>query len=164
MAARCTRGARRAAPLDRPRSVAARLGRLCGSEGTIGFITSAVLRIHAKPEARLVAAYTLPSLDAAVSAVYLALREEAAPSGIRIHDAAEAATHFAGLSLPTNHVPHVRRHCGPDRSRGVRSRSDHERRGIAEGGATTSTALAEQWWRRLHVRRADALGSRRRCR
>src|SRR5919202_1262432 len=55
---------------------------LCGSEGTIGFITSAVLRIHPRPESRLVAAYVLPSLDAAVSAVYLALREEAAPSGL----------------------------------------------------------------------------------
>ena len=33
-------------------------GLLCGSEGTIGFITSAVLRIHARPEARLVAAYS----------------------------------------------------------------------------------------------------------
>jgi FAD/FMN-containing dehydrogenase len=48
----------------------------CGSEGTIGFITSAVLRIHPKPEARLVAAYILPSVDAAVSAVLLALRED----------------------------------------------------------------------------------------
>ena len=54
---------------------------LCGSEGTIGFITSAVLRIHVRPEARLVAAYELPSIDAAVGAVYLALREEVAPSG-----------------------------------------------------------------------------------
>ena len=54
---------------------------LCGSEGTIGFITSAVLRIHLRPEARLVAAYLLPSVDAAVRAIYLALREEAAPSG-----------------------------------------------------------------------------------
>ena len=42
---------------------------LCGSEGTIGFITSAVLRIHPRPESRLVAAYLLPSIDAAVSAV-----------------------------------------------------------------------------------------------
>ncbi|MGE0400824.1 MAG: FAD-binding oxidoreductase, partial [Kofleriaceae bacterium] len=71
---------------------------LCGSEGTIGFITSAVLRIHKKPEARLVAAYIVPSIDAAISAVYLALREEALPSGLRLYDAAEAALHFDGLA------------------------------------------------------------------
>ena len=67
---------------------------LCGSEGTIGFITSIVLRIHLRPEARLVAAFILPSIEHAVSAVYLALREEAAPSGIRIYDAREAAVHY----------------------------------------------------------------------
>ncbi|MGE3460058.1 MAG: FAD-binding oxidoreductase, partial [Kofleriaceae bacterium] len=67
---------------------------LCGSEGTIGVITSAVLRVHLRPETRLVASYTLPTVDAAVSAVHLALREEAAPAGIRIYDAAEAASHF----------------------------------------------------------------------
>src|SRR5262249_26559970 len=67
---------------------------LCGSEGTIGFITSAVLRIHERPEARLVAAYQLPSVDAAVGAGYLAPREEVAPSGLRIYAAAQAALHF----------------------------------------------------------------------
>ncbi|HEY4059019.1 MAG TPA: FAD-binding oxidoreductase, partial [Kofleriaceae bacterium] len=77
---------------------------LCGSEGTIGFITSVVLRLHQKPEARLVAAYTLPSMEAAVSAVYLALREEAAPSGMRIYDAPEAKLHFDGLELAAGSV------------------------------------------------------------
>jgi len=52
------------------------------------------------PEARLVAAYLVPSIDAAVNAVYLALREEAAPSGLRIYDADEAALHYAGVDLP----------------------------------------------------------------
>ena len=74
---------------------------LCGSEGTIGFITSAVLRIHKKPEARLVAAYVLPSIDAAINAIYLALREEAAPSGLRIYDAIETSRHFDGLRART---------------------------------------------------------------
>ena len=67
---------------------------LCGSEGTLGFITSAVLRIHKKPEARMLAAFVLPSFDAAINAVHLALREEAAPSGLRISDTAEARASF----------------------------------------------------------------------
>ncbi|HRC56983.1 MAG TPA: FAD-binding oxidoreductase, partial [Kofleriaceae bacterium] len=73
---------------------------LCGSEGIIGIITSAVLRVHRKPEARFLGAYLLPSIDAAVSAVLLALREEVMPSGLRIYDSEEAGAHFEGLVLP----------------------------------------------------------------
>ena len=46
----------------------------------------------------------LPSIDAGISAIYLALREEAAPSGLRIYDAAETAHHFDGHVLPAGHV------------------------------------------------------------
>ena len=43
---------------------------LCGSEGTIGFITCAVLRIHSSPRRGSSRRIFLPSFDAAVSAVY----------------------------------------------------------------------------------------------
>jgi alkyldihydroxyacetonephosphate synthase len=123
---------------------------LCGSEGTIGFITSAVLRIHVRPEARLVAAYVLPSVDAAVSAIYLALREEAAPSGLRIYDAAEAALHYAGLVLPAGHALLCAATAGPT-DLATCDRDLITSAVIAEGGATTDQALAELWWRRLHA-------------
>jgi len=123
---------------------------LCGSEGTIGFITSAVLRIHVKPEARLVAAYLLPSVDAAVRAVYLALREEAAPSGIRIYDAAEARIHFSGLALPVDHALMCAGTAGPT-DLAACDRDLITSAVIAEGGQTTDTALADLWWRRLHA-------------
>ena len=123
---------------------------LCGSEGTIGFITSAVLRIHPKPESRLVAAYLLPSMDAAVSAVYLALREEAAPSGMRIYDASEAARHFDGLSLPAGHALLVAATAGPT-DLAVCDRDLITSAVIAEGGALGDSALADLWWRRLHA-------------
>ena len=123
---------------------------LCGSEGTIGFITSAVLRIHLKPESRLVAAYMLPSLDAAVSAVHLALREEAAPSGIRIYDAAEAARHFDGLSLPAGHALVVAATAGPT-DLAACDRDLITSAVLAEGGSLTDSALADLWWRRLHA-------------
>ncbi len=121
---------------------------LCGSEGTIGFLTSVVLRIHQRAESRLVAAYTLPSIDAAVNAVYLALREEAAPSGIRIHDAAEAATHF-GVQLPAGHVLM----CAGTAGLSDLAACDRDlitSAVLAEGGNTTDGRLAELWWRRLH--------------
>lgn len=123
---------------------------LCGSEGTIGFITSAVLRIHPRPESRLVAAYILPSIDAAVSAVYLALREEAAPSGMRIYDAAEAARHFDGLSLPAGNALVVAATAGPT-DLAACDRDLITSAVLAEGGTQTDGSLADLWWRRLHA-------------
>ncbi len=123
---------------------------LCGSEGTIGFITSAVLRIHKRPESRLVAAYILPSMDAAFSAVYLALREEAAPSGLRIYDAAEAAIHFDGLALPANHALLCAATAGPTDLCAC-DRDLITSAVVAEGGTITDNALADLWWRRTHA-------------
>lgn len=125
---------------------------LMGSEGTIGFITSAVLRIHQKPEARLVGAYILPSMDAAISAVYLALREEAAPSGLRIYDRAEAALHFGprDVALPVGHVLLCAATAGPT-DLAACDRDLIQSAVLAEGGSTTDTELADLWWRRLHA-------------
>jgi alkyldihydroxyacetonephosphate synthase len=123
---------------------------LCGSEGTVGFITSAVLRIHLRPESRLVAAYLLPSVDAAVSAVYLALREEAAPSGLRIYDAAEAKIHFGGLELPAGSSLLCAATAGPT-DLAACDRDLITSAVLAEGGSTTDQALADLWWRRTHA-------------
>jgi alkyldihydroxyacetonephosphate synthase len=123
---------------------------LCGSEGTIGFITSVVLRIHARPESRLVAAYQLPSVDAAINAVFLALREEAAPSGLRIYDADEARLHYDGLALPAGHALLCAGTAGPT-DLATCDRDLITSAVIAEGGSASDPALAELWWRRLHA-------------
>jgi len=123
---------------------------LCGSEGTIGFITSAVLRIHVRPEARLVAAYVLPSIDAAVDAIFLALREEAAPSGLRIYDAEEAGLHYPGVELPAGHALLCAGTAGPT-DLATCDRDLITSAVVAEGGSMTDQALAELWWRRLHA-------------
>ena len=123
---------------------------LCGSEGTIGFITSAVLRIHVRPEARLVAAYELPSVAAAGGAVLLALREEVAPSGLRVYDAAEAMVHFDGHALPDGHALLCAATAGPT-DLAACDRDLMTSAVIAEGGAATDQALAELWWRRTRA-------------
>jgi alkyldihydroxyacetonephosphate synthase len=128
---------------------------LCGSEGTIGFITAAVLRIHKKPEVRLLAAYVLPSVDAAVGAVYLALREECAPAGVRIYDAAEAAAHFAGSAvgapaLADGEALIVAATAGPT-DLATCDRDLLASAVAAEGGRAGDARLAELWWKRIHA-------------
>src|SRR5262249_12552206 len=114
---------------------------LCGSEGTIGFITSAVLRIHVRPEVRLTAAYLVPSVDAAVNAGCLGLREEAAPSGLRIYDAREAGAHYEGLVLPAGSALLCAATAGPT-DLATCDRDLLTSAVVAEGGATTDQALA----------------------
>ena len=123
---------------------------LMGSEGTIGFITSAVLRIHQRPEARLVGAYLLPSMDAAISAVYLALREEAAPAGLRIYDRAEALIHFGDIAIPEGQVLLCAATAGPT-DLAACDRDLIASAVLAEGGTSSNTELADLWWRRRHA-------------
>lgn len=122
---------------------------LCGSEGMLGIITSAVLRVHRKPEARFLGAYLLPSVDAAVSAVLLALREEAMPSGLRIYDSDEAEAHFEGVVLPQGQALLVAGTAGPT-DLAACDRDLLSSAVAAEGGGETDPGLAELWWRRLH--------------
>ena len=120
---------------------------LCGSEGTLGFITAATLRLHRRPEARLVAAFLVPSVAAAIDAAFLALREECAPAGLRIIDAAEVRAQFPGVALGDGEALLVAATAGPtdlaacDRDL-IASAVD------AEGGRAADVGLAELWWRR----------------
>jgi alkyldihydroxyacetonephosphate synthase len=127
---------------------------LCGSEGTIGLITSVVVRLHRRPEARFVAAYVLPSMDKAITAVYLALREEAQPSGVRIYDAEEARAHFAdaqvAAAVADDHALLVAATAGPT-DLAACDRNLIASAVAAEGGRAFDTGVAEIWWRRLHA-------------
>ena len=130
------------------RSTGPDLGRaLCGSEGTLGFITAAVLRIHRRPEARLLAAYVLPSIDAAIAAAFLALSEECAPAGLRIVDAAEAARHFPAAGLAPGEALLVAATAGPT-DLAACDRDLIASAALAEGGRDADPAIAELWWRR----------------
>jgi len=120
---------------------------LCGSEGTLGFITSAVFRIHRVPEARLLAAYSLPDFDSALSAVHLALREEAAPSALRAYDAGEARAHFGAARWPGDQAAIVVATAGPS-DLAACDRDLLTSAVEAMGGAGAARELAEIWWRR----------------
>jgi len=117
---------------------------ICGSEGTLGVITSAVLRIHRRPEARFLAAYGLPTFDDAISAVSLSLREEAAPAAmgaydkraIELHTGAELNDYGAVLLVATA-GPTDLAACDRDLVASAVS---------AFGGAQIDSEIAEGWW------------------
>ncbi len=119
---------------------------LCGSEGTLGIITSAHLRVHDLPESRLLAAFRLPNMQEAFTAVRLAMREEASPAAMRIYDAAEVKTHLD-------------EHCTGDEAilvaatSGPTSLAACDRDLIASavtavGGTRTREDIAAVWWER----------------
>jgi alkyldihydroxyacetonephosphate synthase len=120
---------------------------LCGSEGTLGYITSAVLRIHRRPEARFLSAHALPSFDAALSAVHLALREEAAPSALRVFDGDEARIHLGEGVCERSEAVLTAATAGPT-DLAACDRDLVASAAAAVGGRSLPQQVAERWWRR----------------
>lgn len=120
---------------------------LCGSEGTLGIITSAVLRIHRQPEARFLAAFALPRFADALTAVRLSLREEAAPAAMRAYDGLEARAHFGDDCCEPDQAVLVIATAGPTDL----AACDRELVTSAVavcGGSPLDESLAETWWAR----------------
>ncbi|HWE57654.1 MAG TPA: FAD-binding oxidoreductase, partial [Acidimicrobiales bacterium] len=65
-----------------------------GSEGTLGVITSARLKVHPAPPAERRAAYGFASFGAGLDACRRILRRGATPAVLRLYDAAESARQF----------------------------------------------------------------------
>ncbi|HMD45084.1 MAG TPA: FAD-binding oxidoreductase, partial [Acidimicrobiales bacterium] len=65
-----------------------------GSEGTLGVITEARLRIHPRPGAEARRAFSFPSFAAGLEACRLVLRRGATPAVLRLYDEAESARNF----------------------------------------------------------------------
>ena len=66
-----------------------------GSEGTLGIITGARLRVHPAPVAEVRAAYRFDSFVDGLDACRRILRRGATPAVLRLYDAIEADRHFA---------------------------------------------------------------------
>jgi len=66
-----------------------------GSEGTLGVITQAVMRVHPLPEVKTFAAFLFPEWEKGVAAIHTSVREEAAPAMIRLYDADETQLSFS---------------------------------------------------------------------
>jgi len=57
-----------------------------GSEGTLGVITEATMRVHPRPELRVVPAFLFPEFEGGLEAVRECVRRECTPSMVRLND------------------------------------------------------------------------------
>jgi alkyldihydroxyacetonephosphate synthase len=72
------------------------VNQLCiGSEGTLGVITEATMRVHPRPEARLVPAYLFPEFEGGLQAMLECVRRECTPSMVRLNDPDKTALSVA---------------------------------------------------------------------
>lgn len=67
-----------------------------GSEGTLGVITGARLRVHPAPTGEVRAAFRFPSFTDGLDACRRILRRGATPAVLRLYDAIETDRHFGG--------------------------------------------------------------------
>ncbi|MDP6492497.1 MAG: FAD-binding oxidoreductase [Acidimicrobiales bacterium] len=65
-----------------------------GSEGTLGIITRAWLRLHHQPKVRLTSAFGFESFGAANDACRRIMQRGATPAALRVYDSTEAAPRF----------------------------------------------------------------------
>jgi FAD/FMN-containing dehydrogenase len=119
---------------------------LLGAVGTTGIITAVTLRIQRRAEARLYAAFLLPSFRDALAAVRLALHEEAAPAAVRVYDNAEAVIHLGDDVAPGGEVVLVVATAGPT-DLAACDRDLFTSAVAASGGRPTKDEIALRWSR-----------------
>ena len=69
---------------------------LCiGSEGTLGVITEATMRVHPRPELRRTHGYLFPEFEAGIEAMHECVRKECVPSMLRLSDPDKTALSLA---------------------------------------------------------------------
>lgn len=69
---------------------------LCiGSEGTLGVITEATMRVHLRPELRVVRGFMFPEFQAGIEAMHECVKQECMPAMVRLNDPDKTALSLA---------------------------------------------------------------------
>jgi len=77
---------------------------LCiGSEGTLGVITEATMRVHPRPQTRLVRGYLFPEFESGIEAIRECVRQECMPAMVRLNDPDKTALSLA-FKPPASHL------------------------------------------------------------
>jgi alkyldihydroxyacetonephosphate synthase len=72
------------------------INHLCiGSEGTLGVITEATMRVHPRAESRLVTGYLFPEFEGGIEAMHECVRQECMPAMVRLNDPDKTALSLA---------------------------------------------------------------------
>jgi alkyldihydroxyacetonephosphate synthase len=66
-----------------------------GSEGTLGVISEATMRVHRRPKMRVVHGYLFREFEAGIEAVYECVRRECTPAMVRLNDPDKTALSLA---------------------------------------------------------------------
>ena len=75
---------------------------LCiGSEGTLGVITEATMRVHLRPESRIVPGFLFPEFEAGIEAMHECVRQECLPAMVRLNDPDKTALSMAFRPPPS---------------------------------------------------------------
>lgn len=118
---------------------------LVGSEGTLGIITSAALRLERVPEQRRFLSYQFPTVEAGIEAARLIMTRRLVPAAMRLYDEADSEKLTSFLDLSTSGVLLVVVLDGEPDFVAL------EARGVADAcaqceGIDIGSSPAETWW------------------
>ena len=116
-----------------------------GSEGTLGVICDARLRLAPAPQAEARAAWSYPSFSAGLAACRRVIQRGATPAALRLYDAFESNRHFGELGISGDrHVLLVLDEGDPTLLDATMAVVDEEC-GAAEGAERHDERLVEHW-------------------
>jgi len=122
-----------------------------GSEGALGVMLSAVLRVHRLPESVIGRGFAFADLGSGLEAMRLIMQAGIRPLVMRLYDPADAA--FNGYDLPSGACLLVIATAGRDRVAAAEA-------DVVKGIASSATELGEEPWRRWQRHRFDLSAER----